>query len=115
MKIEIIEEKENKLLNRKEYKVKISEFNETPSRQQVLSAFTAKAGADLNKTVIDRIDQCFGKPECYAYIKVYETEESLKIENEHKIKRTKGEETEEKESQTQQPEQQTEEKAGDEK
>jgi len=88
MKIEVIEEKENKLLNRKEIKATITGFEKTPKREEVRSQLAAKLGADEKKLLLDEIKQEYGKKQATAYVKVYENEEGLqKYEPKYKIKR----------------------------
>ncbi|MFW5902565.1 MAG: 30S ribosomal protein S24e [archaeon] len=75
--MKLIEEnkKENPLLHRKEIAIRIKNYKETPSRQQVLEKISAELGYDKKNTVIDKIDQEYGKKEAKCNIKVYESEE----------------------------------------
>ena len=88
MKIEVIEEKENPLLHRKELTIRIKEFEKTPSKEEVKKQAVAKLGSNENKLLLDRITQEYGKQEAIAFVKIYESEEKLKeYESKHKIKR----------------------------
>lgn len=85
MEINIKEERENPLLNRKEVYFLATFTGATPSRKEVKSALSNKLGADLNKIVIDKLTQEYGKTEMIGYAKVYRDEESMKIEREYKL------------------------------
>ncbi len=97
MKIDIIEEKENKNLERKEVKAKITEFDKTPSRKEILKMISANIGADENKIIIDNIKQEFGKKTAMAYVKIYKNMEAIKkYEKEYKVIRSHGKQEESK-------------------
>jgi len=88
MKIEVIEEKENKLLNRKEIKATITGFEKTPTREEVRNQLIAKLGSDEKKLLLDEIKQEYGKKQAIAFVKIYKNEEELqKYEPKYKIKR----------------------------
>ena len=90
MKVEIIEEKENPLLHRKELTLKITEFDKTPTREEVRNQITAKLGAKEKTLLLDEIKQEYGKQEAKAFVKIYEDEKKLQeYESKHKIKRNK--------------------------
>jgi small subunit ribosomal protein S24e len=90
MDIKIVEQRENPLLNRKEVRFIVEFTGATPSRKDVKQALCDKLGADASKTVIDKIEQGFGKMEIKGYVKVYGDEKAMKIEKEYKIKRDLG-------------------------
>ena len=88
MKVKIIEEKENPLLNRKEIKIEVSEFDKTPSREEIRKQAAAKLGADEKKFLLDNLKQEYGKTKATAFVKIYKTEDDLKKhEPKYKIKR----------------------------
>ena len=88
MKVEVIEEKQNPLLHRKELTVKVTGFDKTPSREEVRNQLIAKLGAKEKTLLLDEIKQEYGKQEATAFVKIYEDEEKLqKYELKHKIKR----------------------------
>ena len=88
MKVEVIEEKENPLLDRKEIKATITGFEKTPTREEVRNQLIAKLGTDSKKLLLDEIKQEYGKKQAIAFVKIYKNEEALqKYESKHKIKR----------------------------
>jgi len=103
MKVDIIKENENTALGRKELKARVTGFEKTPNRKEVVKAIEAKTGADTNKIIIDSIKQEYGKKEAEVYAKVYKDMDTMKkYEDEYKIKRVQvKEEKQEKEEQTQ--------------
>jgi ribosomal protein S24E len=78
MKFEILEQKDNRLLNRKDFIVKISDVTITPKRQEVLKSFAAKQGMDEKKLVVDTINSESGLRDVVAYIKYYDDVNFLK-------------------------------------
>ena len=97
MEIEIKEERENQLLNRKEvfFRLKHDEKSETkgasPSRVQAREVLIKKLQCKPNLLVIDKMRTEFGKRETVGYARVYENEERLKeVEQEHIIRRNFG-------------------------
>lgn len=89
MEIEIIAEKENKLLNRKEYTARILHMAEpTPDRITSRDKLAASVNADKDRTLIIKIKSDFGKGQSNVDFRVYETPEKLKqIELPHLLKR----------------------------
>jgi small subunit ribosomal protein S24e len=87
MKIQIVKEKENKLLNRKEIDFKVAYDGATPKigdvRKELISALHSKE----NLTIIDSIKGGFGAKSVKGYAKVYKDEEGLKIEPKHRMKK----------------------------
>ena len=94
MDLEVIEEKDNVLLNRRELKLKIDHNAATPSRMEVKKNVAMKYNVDPDLIVIDKMKSEFGKSETKAYIKIYETTEAAKlVEREHILKRNTPPET----------------------
>ena len=87
MKIEIVKEKENKLLNRKEIDFKVTYEAGTPRigdiRKELIGAIHSKDSL----TVIDSLRPSFGAKRLAGHAKVYKDEESLKIEPVHRLKK----------------------------
>ena len=87
MKFEILEERDNRLLNRKQYKVKITDCMQTPKREDVWKSFCAKQGMDEKKVIVDSVESSAGTKEVLAKIKYYDNEADLKrIELEGNVK-----------------------------
>ena len=91
MEIEVLEEKENRLLKRREIRFKITHENEaTPKRSDVISQLVTDIGTSKDKIVIDSIKAEFGLPQSKGYAKVYVSkEDALYFEKKHILKRNK--------------------------
>ena len=75
MKIEIIEEKQNPLLHRKELILLIKDFNSTPKKEDIRKEASSMLGEN---TVLGSFIASFGKKELKCEAKVYESEEFMK-------------------------------------
>ncbi len=88
MKLQIINDKENPLLERRELVVKILHEKATPPRKEVRSKLIAELNLDKDSTIVDRMLPKFGSREVIVFVKVYKTRERmLEIEDESKIKK----------------------------
>ena len=87
MEIEYIEEKENKLFNRKEIKFYVDyEGEATPKALDIKSKLVALLNTKKELLVVDNVQPHYGEPKALGYAKVYETVDDLKyIETEHVI------------------------------
>ena len=87
MEIEFIEEKENKLFNRKEIKFYVDfEGEATPKALDIKSKLVALLNTKKELLVVDNVQPLYGEPIALGYAKVYETVDDLKyIETEHVI------------------------------
>ena len=95
MEIDIFEEKENKLFNRKEIKFYVYYDGEaTPKGLDIKSKLVALLNAKKDVVVVDNVQPHYGEPKALGYAKVYATVDDLKyIETEHVIaKNTEPEE-----------------------
>ena len=95
MEIEFIEEKENKVFNRKEIKFYVDYDGEaTPKLLDVKSKLVALLNTKKDLIVVDNVQPHYGEPKAIGYAKVYDTVDDLKyIEAKHVI--AKNEEPEE--------------------
>lgn len=109
MKIEILKQKENPLLNRLEVQIVIKEAGATPKRSELLPAIVAKLGVDEKRIVIDKLSQCYGRGEVIGYIKVYKQEAD---KNKYEPKPKVREATEKKEERKEEGEKSGKEKEG---
>jgi len=87
MKIEILKEKENKLLNRKEINFRVAYDGAVPKIGDVRKELTAALHSKENLTVIDSLKPGFGTKSATGHAKVYKDEEDLKIEPRHRLKK----------------------------
>ena len=85
MEIEFIEEKENKLFNRKEIKFYVNYDGEaTPKILDIKSKLVALLNTKKELLVVDNVQPHYGEPKALGYAKVYATVEDLKyIETNH--------------------------------
>ena len=95
MEIEFIEEKENKIFNRKEIKFYVDYDGEaTPKILDIKSKLVALLNTKKDLIVVDNVQPHYGEPKAKGYAKVYDTVDDLKyIETKHVI--AKNEEPEE--------------------
>jgi len=88
MEINIIEDKENKLLHRREVRVSVKDYGATPSRKELISSISAKLGVNQENFVLDIADQQFGKKETLCYVKIYDDPKLREMyESKYKIER----------------------------
>jgi small subunit ribosomal protein S24e len=95
MEIEFIEEKENKLFNRKEIKFYVDYDGEaTPKVLDIKSKLVALLNTKKDLIVVDNVQPHYGEPRALGYAKIYDTVDDLTyIEQEHVIsKNTEPEE-----------------------
>jgi len=84
VQIDIVEDKENKLLERREIKFIVKRDGATPSLKVTRKELTTILSADPKLLVIDNMKSEFGKRETIGYAKVYESEEREKeVESSH--------------------------------
>ena len=85
MEIEFVEEKENKLFNRKEIKFYVDYDGEaTPKVLDIKSKLVALLNTKKDLIVVDNVQPHYGEPKALGYAKVYDTVEDLKyIETKH--------------------------------
>ncbi len=91
MEVEILDKKENQLLDRTEVTFKASHAKEgTPQREAVREKLASMLKATKERVIVDSMDSAFGKMETLGYAKVYKNKESaMKYEREHVLVRNK--------------------------
>lgn len=78
MEIEFIEEKENKVFNRKEIKFYVDYNGEaTPKLLDIKSKLVALLNTKKELIVVDNVQPHYGEPKALGYAKVYDTVEDL--------------------------------------
>jgi len=86
--IQVIEEKNNPNLNRREIVFKVIHDESTPSRKSVVERLAATMNSKSNLVFVDNMNTEFGKRETIGYAKIYETAERAKqVERVHIIER----------------------------
>lgn len=95
MEVEIIEVRENPLLERKEIKFRIRHEDRTPSRKEVRELLIKEFNTSPNLLVVESIKTEFGRREVRGYAKIYKSEERLRsVERPHIIRKNFEEEGE---------------------
>ena len=75
MKIEIIKERENHLLNRRELSFKVRHDAATPSRQEVRKKLIALLNAKKETVILDSFTSRYGLMESIGVVRVYKSED----------------------------------------
>ena len=88
MDIQVIDEKNNPILNRREIVFKVIHDESTPARKSVVEKLAATQNSKVGLVYVDSLKTEFGKRETVGYAKIYETAERAKqIERAHIIER----------------------------
>ncbi|OYT27748.1 MAG: hypothetical protein B6U97_00335 [Candidatus Altiarchaeales archaeon ex4484_96] len=87
MNIEIIEERDNPLLKRKEYDFIISFEGITPSRADVRKKLLSVLSSDSKLTILDSYSTEYGMNSAKGLVKVYFDAESMRVEPKHRLAR----------------------------
>jgi small subunit ribosomal protein S24e len=88
MDLQIVEEKNNPLLKRREIVFRLKHDAETPSRKSVVERIAATMNSKPGLVVVDHMNTEFGKRETLGYAKIYESEERVnQVENPHLVAR----------------------------
>ena len=88
MDIQVIKEKNNLLLNRREVEFKVIHDEATPSRKSIVERLAATMNSKEGLVYVDRLNTEFGKRETLGYAKIYETAERAKqVERPHIVER----------------------------
>jgi small subunit ribosomal protein S24e len=86
--IQVIEAKNNTILNRRELVFKVIHDESTPTRKSVVERLAATQNSKIGLVFVDSLKTEFGKRETIGYAKIYETAERAKeIERAHIIER----------------------------
>lgn len=87
MEIEILSERENPLLNRREIKFRANYEGATPKIEEVRKKLIIALNSNEKLTVLDGIKSEFGRNSALGYVKVYTDEKGMKVEPLHRIKK----------------------------
>ncbi len=88
MKLEILQERNNPLLRRKELDALIIYESSTPKRDDVRKAVAEKYGVDAERVIVEKMESLFGTRSARAHIHVYDTvEDAKRYERKHILKR----------------------------
>ena len=98
MEIEILEERDNPLLGRKEVRFTVSFDGPMVKRSEVRDKLVAILNAKPDLLVVDHLKVEYGRPRAMGYAKVYQDEELMKkVERKHILRRNFEEEDKEEE------------------
>ena len=91
MDVEIVDKRQNPLLNRQEVRFKILHPKEpTPNRDSAREKIASLNNVKKEQVIIDNLETTFGKSETVGYAKIYPSkDEALKNEREHHLVRNK--------------------------
>ena len=79
LKIEILEEKKNFLIDRVEIRFRVDHFGEgTPNRLEIKKQISAMQGSNEKLTIVKNLETKFGSPYSTGLVFMYETAEELK-------------------------------------
>lgn len=88
MEIKIVNDLDNKLLNRKELDFTVEYEGPTPSRADVRKKLAALLNKDVNLVLVHKMESEYGHQLAKGYAKIYDSESRMKqIEPEHVLKR----------------------------
>jgi len=87
MEIEILNERENPLLERKEINFRVIYKGATPKINDIRSKLIEFLKSDKNLTVVDSIKPEFGRTAAHGYVKIYANSDASAIEQTHRIKK----------------------------
>jgi small subunit ribosomal protein S24e len=87
MDVEIVEDRENTLLRRREVRFKASYHGPTPTRQEARSKLVAVLTSDGQLTVLDKLESEYGAQTAVGYVKVYADKDAMKVEPEYVLER----------------------------
>ncbi len=87
MKVEVLEEKENPLLRRREIILRV-QTSPTPKREEARKAISQALGVDTSLIVVHKIHQEAGKEQSTIYARIYKDKKTLTdIDAQYKITR----------------------------
>jgi small subunit ribosomal protein S24e len=90
MDIEIVSEKENPMLHRRDVRFQVVHEDATPSRLSVRDSLAAKLNKDAEEVVIHSLDTKYGMRKSLGYAKVYDSpEDAADVEQEYMLDRNK--------------------------
>lgn len=88
MNIQVIQEKNNPMLNRREIVFKVTYDEATPSRKSIVDKIAATMNSKQGLVIVDNLKTEFGKREGIGYAKIYENADRVKqVERPHIIER----------------------------
>lgn len=88
MNIEVMRERRNPLLNRRELDLMIAYESGTPKRDEVREEVSKKFGVEKDRIIIEKMESIFGANKAIAHVHIYDTvEHAKKYERRHILRR----------------------------
>ena len=88
MNIEVVQERNNPLLSRKELDLLITYESSTPKRDEVRKAVADKYGVEIERVIVEKMESLFGAKKARAHVHVYDTvEDAKRYERKHVLRR----------------------------
>lgn len=78
MDVKILDEKDNKILNRKELRFEINGMKTSPSRKDLIKKIAAMKNANEENVIIGVISHRFGETKAIAEARIYSNKDYLK-------------------------------------
>jgi len=86
--IEVVQERNNPLLSRKELDLLITYESSTPKRDEVRKAVADKYGVEIERVIVEKMESLFGAKKARAHVHVYDTvEDAKRYERKHVLRR----------------------------
>jgi len=86
--LEIIEDRNNPLLNRRELDVIVIYESGTPRRDEVREEISKKFGVEKERIIIEKMESLFGSNKAKAHVHIYDSVEyAKKYERKHILRR----------------------------
>lgn len=88
MNLEIIQDRKNPLLNRRELDLLIHYEVSTPKRDDLRKYLAEKYGVEVERIIIEKMESIFGTRKARAHVHIYDTvEDAKKFERKHVLRR----------------------------
>ena len=88
MNLEVIQDRKNPLLNRRELDIIIAYESGTPKRDEVREEISKKFEVEKDRIIIEKMESLFGANKAKAHVHIYDTvEHAKKYERRHILKR----------------------------
>jgi len=88
MNLEVIQDRKNPLLNRRELDIIIAYESGTPKRDEVREEISKKFGVEKDRIIIEKMESLFGANKAKAHVHIYDAvEHAKKYERRHILRR----------------------------
>ena len=88
MNIEVIQDRQNPLLNRRELDLIIIYESGTPKRDEVREEISKKFGVEKDRIIVEKMESLFGANKAKVHVHIYDTaEHARRYERKHILRR----------------------------